>query len=389
MAELSHRALRELIVEFDRDPIFLTEESGTPPPTEYVTEMLSAAAFLGGGPFEKWYLDAGPCPAQVVYQLVGADPAQLEKAAALLDGRDCLGIDINMGCAAPAIRRTGAGVAWTGAPDRAGALIGRLRSVVKRKRLSVKLRCPVAEPAGGRGGKRAGDRSGGDGEPPAGGAGRGDAPGPGPSGDRSGGERIFERLLRFCRVLEAEGVELITLHPRLAGEKFKRPARWDYVERLRAELGIPVAGNGDIGGAAELLHRAAGGRAMVGRGAVRRPWIFAEARLLAAGEHRGAGQSAGRAAGQVINLETTGLRFLELLSRYQPPEFHLSRARRFFSYFCDTLKWGTYVKNLLNREETLGGIEGAWRGYFAAHPEEAGPVIPGNGCPPGSGVEPN
>jgi tRNA-dihydrouridine synthase len=182
---------------------------------------------------------------------------------------------------------------------------------------------------------------------------------------------MFEYLVRFCRILEAEGVQLITLHPRLAGEKFKRPARWDYVERLRGELGIPVAGNGDIGSPAELAARRRGGPAMVGRAAVRQPWIFAAARFPApeipaatAGKNAGGGD-------RLIDLEKTGLRFLELLAQYQPPEFHLSRGRRFFHYFCDNLKWGTHVKNLLNREQDLAGIERAWRGYFAAHPEEA------------------
>jgi tRNA-dihydrouridine synthase len=375
MAELSHRALRELIMEFLRDPVFGAGDSGAGyagggegagAPVEYFTEMLSAAALLGGGPFEKWYLDAGPCPAQVVYQLVGADPAQLERAAALLDGRDCLGIDINMGCAAPAIRRLGAGVAWTGDGERARAMIGRVRSAVRRKRLSVKLRCPADPPW-------AGDRNRG-----AGPGGASPFPARG-AGESPAGDRLFERLLHLCRALEAEGVELITLHPRLAGEKFKRPARWDYVERLRGELGIPLAGNGDNGYGAGLLCRAAGGRAMVGRGAVRRPWIFAEARFLGAG--RAAGPAAGapgpaRPGGRWIDLERAGLRFLELTARYQPPEFHLSRARRFFGYFCDNLTWGTYLKNLLNREENLGGIERAWRGYFAARPEEGRAALP-------------
>jgi hypothetical protein len=72
----------------------------------------------------------------------------------------------------------------------------------------------------------------------------------------------------------------------------------------------------------------------------------------------------------VPDIEETGRRFLELLARYQPPEFHLSRARRFFNYFCDNLKWGTYVKNLLNRETDLAGIAKAWSAYFAEHPEE-------------------
>jgi tRNA-dihydrouridine synthase len=340
MAEISHRGLRELIAECG--PVFAPED-GALPRIEYFTEMLSAGALLGGCPFEKWYLDAGPCPGQLVYQLVGADTAQLERAAALLDGLDCLGIDINMGCAAPAIRRTGAGVAWTGEPEKARALIGRLRSVVKRKRLSVKLRCPVMGP-----------------EPKPWGPGRAPVEG-----------RMFDYLARFCQALEAEGVQLITLHPRLAGEKFKRPARWDYVERLRGELGIPVAGNGDIGSPAELAARQREGRAMVGRGAVRQPWIFAAARLLTAGAAKTPpGPSPDRPGNRSVDLEKMGLRFLELLARWQPPEFHLSRARRFFHYFCDNLKWGTHVKNLLNREKGLGGIEGAWRAYFASHPEE-------------------
>ncbi|MDR3193088.1 MAG: tRNA-dihydrouridine synthase family protein [Treponema sp.] len=330
MAEISHRALRELIAGFGRE--------AAEGPDEYFTEMISAGALLGGGPFESWYLDAGPYPERLVYQLVGSDPDQIERAAALLDRRDfdggpCLGIDINMGCAAPAIRRAGAGVAWMASAEAAGTLMGRVRRVVRR-RLSVKLRIGFRDD--------------------------------------------FEGLLRFCRRLEAEGVELITLHPRTAGEKFRRNPRWDYVERLRGDLNIPVAGNGDIASPEEMLRRAEKGPVMVGRAAVRRPWIFAAARTLegAAGtaEPAGPGGAAGgeKAAAGRVNLEETGIRFLELLARYQPPEFHLSRARRFFSYFCDNLKWGTYVKNLLNREEDLGGIERAWRGYFAEHREAPG-----------------
>jgi tRNA-dihydrouridine synthase len=177
---------------------------------------------------------------------------------------------------------------------------------------------------------------------------------------------MLEYLIRFCQTLEAEGVQLITLHPRLAGEKFKRPARWAYVERLRRELGIPVAGNGDIGSPAELAARAGAGPAMAGRAAIRQPWLFAAARLLAAG-NRGGYAAPG---GPSMDLEATGLRFLELLARYQPPEFHISRARRFFNYFCDNLTWGTHVKNLLNREQSPGGLERAWRDYFASRPED-------------------
>jgi tRNA-dihydrouridine synthase len=326
MAELSHRPLRELIEEF----------GGC---SEYYTEMISAGAFIAAGPFETWYADAGPCPAKVVYQLIGHDDVALARAAGILDNRDCLGIDINMGCSAPAITRTGAGVRWMADLDKAGTMIALVRKAVKR-RLSVKLRTGLAD--------------------------------------------NFEYLLDFCRRLEAEGVERITLHPRTAKEKFKRTARWEYVAALRRELGIPVAGNGDIASAAEMLRRAlpqggAGGACpvMIGRLAVRQPWVFARAQAEAGEQDRQTGVGGPPANARFpADLEKTGLRFLELLTRHQPREFYLSRARRFFGYFCGNLKWANYVKTLLNRETDLAGLERAWQGYFREHPEEKFETIP-------------
>ena len=300
MAELSHRALRELIETFKGD----TQQAAD----EYFTEMISAGGYVSGGPYETWYADAGPCPEKLVYQLVGADEAQLIKAAVLLSQKECLGIDINMGCSAPAITRTGAGVSWMADSGKAAALIRRLRPQI-RCRLSVKLRIGL--------------------------------------------EDDFDYLVKFCRQLENEGLDLITLHPRTAREKFKRRARWDYISALKKELHIPLAGNGDISSAAEMHCRSKECDAvMIGRLAVRQPWVFAEAK---------------GAEIQVTDsfIEETGLRFIEFLSQYQPEPFHLSRTRRFFSYFCDNLTWGNHVKTLLNRETSLLGIEQAWRGFFA------------------------
>jgi tRNA-dihydrouridine synthase len=326
MAELSHRALRELIEGFGGCD-------------EYFTEMISAGALLGGGLFEDWYIDPLPRPEKLVYQLVGADRDQLIRAAALLDRRDCRGIDINMGCSAPAIRRTGAGAAWMADIDRAGDLAAGLRRVIK-KRLSVKLRI--------------------------------------------GFEDDFDYLLRFCRRLEDAGTEHITLHPRTIREKFRRNARWDYVGRLKRELGIPVAGNGDIANAGDLYRRASSGNCdavMAGRGAVRQPWIFAEARRMATlspGTEPAAGTEltartepiAGTEPAKPINLEDTALRFLDLLARYQPPEFHKSRAWRFFAWYCDNLTWAHHVKTLLGRETELSVMARVLKDYFREHPEE-------------------
>jgi tRNA-dihydrouridine synthase len=304
MAELSHRALRELIEDFGGCD-------------EYFTEMISASALLAGGPFERWYIDGGPCPEKLVYQLVGADIEQIAKAAALLDRQECAGIDLNMGCCAPLIRKTGAGITWMASIDRAGELVKAVRKQVKM-RLSVKIRIGLTED--------------------------------------------YDYLLNFCRRLEAEGVDLIILHPRTAKEKLKRVARWSYVGTLRQELHIPVAGNGDIANAEDLIARSESpcDAVMVGRAAVRQPWIFAEARK----HQKNKNFTTEDTENTEGKIEEIGLRFLELLAQYQPPEFQISRARRFFFFFCDNIKFGNYLKNLLNREETLSGMERVWQRYF-------------------------
>ena len=303
MAEISHRALREVIERFGGCD-------------EYFTEMISAAALLGGGPFERWYIDGGPCPEKVVYQLVGNDIDQITRAAALLDRRESRGIDLNMGCCAPIIRKAGAGITWMASIDRAGELVKSVRKAVK-SRLSVKI--------------------------------------------RTGFTDDFVYLTNFCQRLAAEGAELIILHPRTATEKLKRLARWDYVGALRQELPIPVAGNGDIASAEGLIARAEGpcDAVMVGRAAVRHPWIFAESQKV---------PGTFWAPCSPPPIQETGMMFLELLARWQPPEFHISRARRFFSYFCDNLTWWNYLKNQLNREQTLSGMEQAWQRYFRENP---------------------
>ena len=59
MVEISHRPLRELIASFggcDR----------------YYTEMSSAAAYLSGSPYDRWFLDARPDPARTALQFYAA-----------------------------------------------------------------------------------------------------------------------------------------------------------------------------------------------------------------------------------------------------------------------------------------------------------------------------
>ena len=296
----------------------------------YGSEMINAASLLTGGPFESYYLMADPVPEKLVHQLVGGDAETLWKAAEYLDRIPGFGIDVNMGCSAPEIIRAGGGIRWMRSIPDARRLLEGTRARVKNKRLSVKLRL--------------GER-----EDP-------------------------EFLLSFCQALVEEGIDFLTLHPRTRKDKFGRFARWEYIELLKKHLPIPVIGNGDVRTyedycrVRELYHPDG---VMIGRAAVRSPWIFAYIRYKEE-EHE---QKEAFCCPFTVNLPEIALRFLDLLPCYQPKEFLESRAKRFFKYFSENLLFGhqffTQVWNASGWEEIRTIVDR----YFSLHPEEAVRVL--------------
>ena len=84
-------------------------------------------------------------------------------------------------------------------------------------------------------------------------------------------------LLASCRMFEDLGVDLITIHARLNGEKFCRKPRWTLIGSIIAKLSIPVIANGGIfsvNDARRCLEQSGADGLMIGRGAVRCPWLL-------------------------------------------------------------------------------------------------------------------
>ena len=320
MATLSHEALRLLIHSFG-DPDF------------YYSEMIHAPSLLAGARFEEFYLRAAPCPERMVWQLTSPDAGAMARAVPLVLAAGGVGVDLNMGCCAPAIVRTGAGISWMLRPlEETAAMVQGVRRALdawnrgkpqeEERRLSVKLRL---------------------------------------------GETLsFPRLLDFCSMLAAEGVQQITLHPRLKKEKYSRPARWETVARLAESLPVPVYGNGDCFSAEDavsLLRRFPCAGLMAGRGAVRRPWLFRGIRAAWSGTVPDGGFP------PVDLLETAEL-FVRFLTERLPPEFQNSRARRFFFYFCDNFTFAHYVRTQVLNAATPPDMLEALRTYCRQNPQE-------------------
>ena len=325
MAAITHSAFRRLTACFKE-------------PDEYFSEMIHAPSAISGGGFEKWYFRANPSPKKLVWQITSPDEDAAAACVPLLLQYGGFGIDLNMGCCAPQIVNTGAGFAWMKKPlSETALLVNKVKKAVllydEQKvwpqtepiRLSVKLRL--------------------------------------------GEEENYDRLLSFCKMLVSEGVDLITLHPRTQKQKYSRPCKHEYTARLASDLSVPVYGNGDIN-CLETLKKIGSKYPcsgwMIGRAAVQKPWIFYE---LSKGVLKN-GTAEDKDEKIEIDLLKTAELFLSFLWEEQPQEFYLTRAQRFFAFFCDNFSFAHHIKSKVLNCKNLDDMLYNLSAYFEEVPQD-------------------
>ena len=91
--------------------------------------------------------------------------------------------------------------------------------------------------------------------------------------------------VRVARILADSGIAALTVHGRTRAQGYSGAADWNVIGEVAAAISIPVIGNGDLTGAADVAKR---GRetgiagAMIGRAAMSTPWIFRETKAYLA-----------------------------------------------------------------------------------------------------------
>ena len=201
----------------------------------YVSEMITARGFLEGNARTRLLASSGADERPRSVQVYGSDPDVMGEMARRLSGEGVHHIDMNFGCPAPKITRHGGGSAIPLKPR----LMARLVRAAVRGAGSVPVTVKV----------------------------------------RKG---IHDGLLTYLdagRVAEEEGAAAIGLHARTAAQLYAGDADWSAIAALKAAVRIPVLGNGDVWECWDALRmlRATGcDGVIVGRGCLRRPWLFAE-----------------------------------------------------------------------------------------------------------------
>ncbi|MFU8894236.1 MAG: tRNA dihydrouridine synthase [Luteolibacter sp.] len=166
-------------------------------------------------------------------QLIGRDPESLQRTIALLENEPIAGIDLNLGCPAPVVCRKDAGGGLLRDPATLDDLLGMMRAAVKG-RFTVKTRLGFTSP---------------------------------------------EEFPKLLDVFRRHAIDGLTVHGRTVAERYQTPVHPDAIRPAVEALPCPVIANGnavDVETARNLLTQTGAAGVMVGRGAIRNPWIFAQ-----------------------------------------------------------------------------------------------------------------
>src|SRR5664280_677890 len=193
---------------------------------------------------EKWILKSvteNPTGRPVVAQLIGNDSPALVRTAVELQQYPIAAIDLNLGCPAPVVYRKCAGGGLLRDPDRIDSILGSLRQAISIP-FTVKTRLGFQSP-----------------------------------------EEFDALLPMFAR----HRIDLLTVHGRTVAQMYRPGVRYDLIGRAVRELPFPVLANGNVYSAdhaLELVRSTGVAGLMIGRGAIRNPWLFDQVRQRLRGE---------------------------------------------------------------------------------------------------------
>ena len=210
-----------------------------------VSEMVSSEGLVRGIDRTLEYAEYTEEERPVSIQIFGGDPEKMAHAAQIVEGMGADIVDVNMGCPVPKIAKHNAGCSLMREPAHAQAVVKAMAAAVKIP-VTVKM--------------------------------------------RAGWNEQEINAPELARRMEDAGAAALAVHGRTAAQSYSGFSDWDLINRVAAGVSIPVFGSGDCIEPSDLVRRleaiGAGGVAgvLVGRGALRNPWIFEQAAAIARGE---------------------------------------------------------------------------------------------------------
>ncbi len=209
----------------------ITRELGSP---VSITEFINGLDVVHNTPNLPQRIAFDPSERPIIFQLFDDDPDRLIRSACILSEKCAPDIfDVNMGCSARQVSNRGAGAGLLRHPEKIKAILTGLT-----EQLSVPVTVKI----------------------------------------RLGWDSMSINYQEIGKLAQDCGAAMVTLHARTREQQYGGSADWTAIKALKAELSIPVVGNGDVvtlADAERMMHETGCDAVMIGRAALRNPWIFA------------------------------------------------------------------------------------------------------------------
>ena len=307
-----------------------------------VTEMVSSEGLVRGIDRTLEYAEYTEEERPVSIQIFGGDPVKMADAAQIVEGMGADVVDINMGCPVPKIAKHNAGCSLMREPEHAASVV---RAMAKAVKIPVTVKM------------------------------------------RAGWNDREINAPKLAKMVEDAGAAAIAVHGRTAAQSYSGHSDWDLIARVAASLSIPVFGSGDCVEPSQVIDRLSNqavGGVLVGRGALRNPWIFRQSAALAAGREPEPVSMAER--GQFlldyIDLliseridEAEGFRHLapgQALERVPATgraKWVINKLRALNAWYSKGLTGGSHLRTQINAAESIGQLRDLINDFFVVNPK--------------------
>ncbi|MDP2306180.1 MAG: tRNA dihydrouridine synthase DusB [Pseudomonadota bacterium] len=280
-----------------------------------VTEFIASEGLRRGSERMEEMARFDPDERPVAVQIFGRDPESMAEAAKIIEDSGAGICDINMGCPSKKVCAHSGGSALLRDPGLATQIVRAVRAAIKIP-LTVKM--------------------------------------------RSGFDADNRNAPDIAHMCQEEGVEAITIHWRTRTDLYGGTRAVDKIAEAKQRVRIPVIGNGDILDfqSAERMFKDTGvDGVMVGRGAVKNPWVFLQIGQQMRGE-----------APMVVTADEKRRvllgYFQSIRDAFRTDHGSLGRMKKIANYFTHGLPHGSALRVAFLRSQSIDEAVSHTERYF-------------------------